>query len=58
MNEQDIIDYLESHPDFFTHQPYNVRMISYGASTNNICMLVQSEHADEVARSLHKSLFE
>ena len=43
---------------FDTLETYNVRMISYGASTNNICMLVQSEHADEVVRSLHKSLFE
>lgn len=43
---------------FDTLEPYNVRMISYGASTNNICMLVQSEHADEVVRSLHQSLFE
>ena len=43
---------------FDTLEPYNVRMISYGASTNNICMLVQSKHADEVVRSLHKSLFE
>ncbi len=43
---------------FDTLEPYSIRMISYGASTNNICMLVQSEHADEVLRSLHKSLFE
>ncbi|MCR1836452.1 lysine-sensitive aspartokinase 3 [Rodentibacter caecimuris] len=43
---------------FETLESYNVRMISYGASTNNICMLVQSKHADEVVRSLHKSLFE
>ena len=43
---------------FDTLEPYNVRMISYGASTNNLCMLVQSEHADETVRSLHKSLFE
>ncbi|OOF37758.1 lysine-sensitive aspartokinase 3 [Rodentibacter heidelbergensis] len=43
---------------FDTLEPYNVRMISYGASTNNICMLVQSEHADEVVRLLHQSLFE
>ncbi|OOF78202.1 lysine-sensitive aspartokinase 3 [Rodentibacter caecimuris] len=43
---------------FETLESYSVRMISYGASTNNICMLVQSEHADEVVRSLHKSLFE
>lgn len=43
---------------FDTVQSYNVRMISYGASTNNVCMLVQSEHSDEIVRSLHKSLFE
>lgn len=39
-------------------EPYNVRMISYGASTNNICMLVHSEQADDVVRTLHRSLFE
>lgn len=43
---------------FETLEPYSVRMISYGASTNNICMLVQSEYADEVVRALHKALFE
>ncbi|OOF38750.1 lysine-sensitive aspartokinase 3 [Rodentibacter mrazii] len=43
---------------FDTLEPYSIRMISYGASTNNVCMLVQSELADEVLRSLHKSLFE
>ncbi|MBF0751712.1 MULTISPECIES: lysine-sensitive aspartokinase 3 [unclassified Pasteurella] len=43
---------------FDTLENYNIRMISYGASTNNICMLVPSEHADKVLRSLHKSLFE
>ena len=43
---------------FDTLENYSVRMISYGASTNNICMLVQSEHADETVRSLHTALFE
>lgn len=43
---------------FNTIAEYNVRMISYGASTNNICLLVQSEHADEVVRKLHQELFE
>ncbi len=43
---------------FSTLAPYNIRMVSYGASTNNICMLVHSENADEVVRALHKSLFE
>ncbi|PJG82584.1 lysine-sensitive aspartokinase 3 [Caviibacterium pharyngocola] len=43
---------------FDTLEPYNVRMISYGASTNNICMLVQSAQADDIVRVLHKKLFE
>ncbi|OBX05497.1 aspartate kinase [Gallibacterium genomosp. 3] len=43
---------------FDTIEEYNVRMISYGASTNNICLLVKSEHADEVVRKLHQELFE
>ncbi|MCU9998524.1 lysine-sensitive aspartokinase 3 [[Pasteurella] aerogenes] len=43
---------------FDTLEPYNIRIISYGASTNNICMLVHSQQADEVVRALHKSLFE
>ena len=37
---------------------YNVRMISYGASTNNICTLVHSSQADDVVRELHAELFE
>ena len=43
---------------FDTLEGYNIRMISYGASTNNICMLAYSDKADDVVRSLHKSLFE
>ncbi|MFC0324017.1 lysine-sensitive aspartokinase 3 [Gallibacterium melopsittaci] len=43
---------------FGTIEEFNVRMISYGASTNNICLLVKSEHADEVVRKLHQELFE
>ncbi|MFZ7201248.1 lysine-sensitive aspartokinase 3 [Avibacterium avium] len=43
---------------FSTLENYNIRMVSYGASTNNICMLVQSEQADDVVRALHKNLFE
>ena len=43
---------------FDTLEGYNIRMISYGASTNNICMLAHSDKADDVVRSLHKSLFE
>ena len=43
---------------FNSLEPYNVRMISYGASTNNICMLVHSSQADDVVRALHAELFE
>ncbi|OOH91225.1 lysine-sensitive aspartokinase 3 [Pasteurellaceae bacterium 15-036681] len=43
---------------FETLSPYNVRLISYGASTNNICTLVQNAQADDIIRDLHKSLFE
>ncbi|WP_032093609.1 lysine-sensitive aspartokinase 3 [Necropsobacter rosorum] len=43
---------------FGTLETYNLRMISYGASSNNVCMLVQSEQADDVVRALHKNLFE
>lgn len=39
-------------------EQYNVRMISYGASTNNVCMLVHSSQADDIVRVLHKELFE
>lgn len=39
-------------------EPYNIRLISYGASTNNVCTLVKSNEADEIVRSLHQGLFE
>ncbi|VEJ09170.1 lysine-sensitive aspartokinase 3 [Actinobacillus delphinicola] len=37
---------------------FNIRMISYGTSTNNICLLVQTEQATDIVRALHKNLFE
>ncbi|MGQ8820340.1 lysine-sensitive aspartokinase 3 [Bibersteinia trehalosi] len=43
---------------FATLAPYNVRLISYGASTNNVCTLVKMEEADDVIRALHAALFE
>lgn len=43
---------------FSTIEQYNVRMISYGASTNNVCLLVSNDHADDVVRKLHSALFE
>lgn len=38
--------------------PYNVRLISYGASSNNVCTLVQNSQADDIIRALHAELFE
>ncbi|MBV6540505.1 lysine-sensitive aspartokinase 3 [Ursidibacter maritimus] len=43
---------------FDTLAPYNVRLIGYGASTNNVCTLVQNHEADEIIRALHAALFE
>lgn len=43
---------------FSALEHYSVRMISYGASTNNICMLVPSTQSDDVVRALHAELFE
>lgn len=43
---------------FSALEQYNVRMISYGASTNNVCMLVHSSQADDLVRALHYELFE
>lgn len=43
---------------FATLSPYNVRLIGYGASTNNVCTLVKNEEADAIIRDLHAALFE
>ena len=43
---------------FDTLEAYNIRMICYGASTNNVCLLADSDKADEIVCALHKSLFE
>lgn len=43
---------------FATLSPYTVRLISYGASTNNICTLVKNSESDDVVRALHFALFE
>ena len=43
---------------FETLDAYNIRMISYGASTNNICLLADSDKADDIVQVLHRSLFE
>ncbi len=38
--------------------PFNIRMICYGASSYNLCFLVPTPDAEEVVRALHKNLFE
>jgi aspartate kinase len=37
---------------------FNVRMICYGASNYNLCLLVPENQAEEMVRVLHKNLFE
>lgn len=43
---------------FGTLESFNIRMISYGASRHNICLLVPSYNAEEIVRTLHLNLFE
>ncbi|ADU67564.1 lysine-sensitive aspartokinase 3 [Pantoea sp. At-9b] len=38
-------------------EPFNLRMICYGASSYNLCFLVPGGDAEEVVRALHKNLF-
>lgn len=39
-------------------EPFNIRMICYGASNNNLCFLVPGQDAESVVQSLHRNLFE
>ncbi|BDH47558.1 aspartokinase [Salmonella enterica subsp. enterica serovar Choleraesuis] len=39
-------------------EPFNIRMICYGASSNNLCFLVPGRDAEKVVQELHRSLFE
>ncbi len=43
---------------FSTVDKFNIRLINYGASSNNLCLLVQSDQAADIVRCLHKKLFE
>ncbi len=43
---------------FSVLENYNIRLISYGASTNNICLLVDNDEVDHIVKGLHSSLFE
>ncbi|HCH50263.1 MAG TPA: lysine-sensitive aspartokinase 3 [Proteus sp.] len=36
---------------------YNIRMITHGASTHNLCLLVDGKDADNIVRKLHDTLF-
>ncbi|OTA18990.1 aspartate kinase [Xenorhabdus beddingii] len=39
-------------------ESFNIRMISCGASSHNVCLLVPGKDAEQVIRTLHRSLFE
>ncbi|MBD2785278.1 lysine-sensitive aspartokinase 3 [Xenorhabdus sp. DI] len=39
-------------------EPFNIRMISCGASSHNVCLLVPGKDAEQVIQTLHQSLFE
>ncbi|WP_395489774.1 lysine-sensitive aspartokinase 3 [Cedecea davisae] len=38
--------------------PFNIRMICYGASSYNLCFLVPGDDAEQVVKKLHHNLFE
>jgi len=38
--------------------PFNIRMICYGASSHNLCFLVPGAEAEQVVQNLHHNLFE
>ncbi|WP_440866810.1 lysine-sensitive aspartokinase 3 [Symbiopectobacterium purcellii] len=39
-------------------EPFNIRLICYGASSHNLCFLVPGNDAERVVHTLHHSLFE
>nr|VUD32309.1 Aspartokinase [Raoultella sp. NCTC 9187] len=39
-------------------EPFNIRMICYGASSHNLCFLVPGVDAEKVVQKLHHNLFE
>ena len=39
-------------------EPFNIRMICYGASSHNLCFLVPGADAEKVVQKLHHNLFE
>ncbi|WP_105744087.1 lysine-sensitive aspartokinase 3 [Cronobacter dublinensis] len=43
---------------FGVMEPFNIRMICYGASSHNLCFLVPGHEAEQVVQKLHHNLFE
>lgn len=43
---------------FGVMEPFNIRMICYGASSYNLCFLVPGAEAEQVVQKLHHNLFE
>ncbi|WP_047683934.1 MULTISPECIES: lysine-sensitive aspartokinase 3 [Xenorhabdus] len=39
-------------------ESFNIRMISYGASSHNVCLLVPGKDAEQIIQTLHRNLFE
>ncbi|PHM27632.1 lysine-sensitive aspartokinase 3 [Xenorhabdus budapestensis] len=39
-------------------ESFNIRMISYGASSHNVCLLVPGRDAEQIVQALHRNLFE
>lgn len=39
-------------------EPFNLRLICYGASSHNLCFLVPNNDAEQVIQTLHQHLFE
>ncbi|WP_413736154.1 lysine-sensitive aspartokinase 3 [Sodalis sp. RH21] len=37
--------------------PFNIRLICYGASSHNLCLLVPGQDAEQVVKTLHGNLF-
>lgn len=44
-----------SGPVFGSLEDINIRLICHGASSHNLCFLVDSEHADRTVRKIHKT---
>lgn len=43
---------------FAALESFNIRLICYGASNHNLCLLVPATDADSIVHTLHKNLFE